>query len=178
MLMTREESNAVIDITGCSLAKICTVYKGYNGDLYDVVPYHGKLGNGWSVTKRKTCEIYVADKGMIYEKIYNGEYTIDFNRYLFPKKVNIAGVEIEPVYEIQLDTMFGDVVIRQTDSYRASVLIKNLLVIYVTNTDVKDIKRRIRRKLRNDINSGKAVLLGEADAYVAATGGDVERVFC
>lgn len=178
MLMTREQADAVISVTGCDLAKICTVYKGYNGELYDVEPYHGKLGNGWSVTKHKCCEIYVANRGMVYEKVFNGDYVIDFDSYHFPNTVNIAGVEIKPVYEIQIDTVFGDVVIRQTDNYKAPVLIKNLLIIYATNTDVKDIRRRIRRKLKSDIDSGKAVLLNESDAYVAATGGDVERVFC
>lgn len=178
MLMSREQADAVISVTGCDLAKICTVYTGYNGDSYDVQPYHGRLGQGWSVTKKKTCEIYVTNRGMVYEKVFNGDYVIDFDSYHFSNAVNIAGVEIKPVYEIQLDTVFGDVVIRQTDNYKAPVLIKNLLIIYATNKDVKDIRRRIRRKLKSDINSGKAVLLNESDAYVAATGGDVERVFC
>lgn len=176
MLMTREQADAVVGITGCDLVKVTNIYHGYNGDMYDVTPYNGRLGSGWAVTKRKCCEIYVSKNNYVYDKVFDGGYDIDFSNCNFPTFVKVAGVEIKPVYEIQLDTVFGDVLIRQTDSYRPPVLVKNLLIICATDTNVKDIRARIRRKLKSDIKNGKAKLIDEATAYAETHNGGIERV--
>lgn len=156
MLVTRENAEKIVQ--GCQLA--ATVRSnGYSGKLCDVRAYSGTHGAGYTVTSGGNTEYYVYPGAQVRESVYKGGYSVKDAVKVARDvtAVDYHGVQVTPTWELQLDTLTGDSAFHKTSDYKPITFAgRTLTVCWVGAIDEKNLRYKIRRKLREMVNAGKA----------------------
>ena len=134
----------------------------YNGSkLSNVEKYIGQYGIGFTVEKAKTIKYYVYKNNVISEEVYNGGYDI-MDAVLASrtiKTVNYCGVWVTPIWQLELDTLTGDYVLKRVEKYHPITLSGNKLIVsWHGEITRRMLKLKIRRKMKEMIDTGKAEL--------------------
>ncbi len=158
MLMSRINAERVVQ--GCQLvARVKS--NGYGGTDCDVHTYTGKHGTGYTVTSKKITEYYVYPYTAVSQKVYNGGYDVSKAVETSSQLRAIAyhGVSVKPTWKLVMDTVDGETKFVLTEDYTPITFSGHRLTVCWTGAiSEKTLRAKIRRKMREMINSGKAEL--------------------
>lgn len=160
MLLTRDEAMRVV--RDCTLAATA-VSNSYAGrELCDVREYSGHHGHGYTVTTARKTEYYVYDDTYVSAEVYAGQYSVADACMTANNAhtVRYNGVPVTPTWRLELDTVTGETSYRRTEDYAPITLAgRTLTVCWRGGITQRELRARIRRKLREYVNSGKAILV-------------------
>ena len=156
MLVTREDALRIV--ADCNLVKTSTISYSRKA-LADIQQYRGKYGGGFIIKQNNIAEVYTYKNNTINKDIYNGKYSvkdaITASRTL--KYINYNGIKVTPTWELNLDTMDGTTLYKVTENYKPIYHAgRTLTVCWYGTIDEKQLRRKIRRKLKEVIKSGQA----------------------
>lgn len=156
MLVTREEANEIVQ--DYKLVKVSKTGKCCRKDYVDI----RENGNGYIVTEDGIARYYEEQYSMISDRVYNGDYSIrdaliTANNVV---KVDYHGVKITPTWCVELNTVNGKVDYRRVEEYRPITISGNVLTLcWVGCSTNRFLRNKIRRKMKEQIHSGKAKLI-------------------
>ena len=160
MLMRKEEALRIVE--DCELKGVSTA-NGYAGkEFVDVLPYCGPHGAGYTISGARKTEYWIYKKTRVSNEVYNGQYSVhdvvEITNQV--KKIDYKGVPITPLWELQLDTLVDEHVFHRTEDYKPVTLCgRTLIMCWVGAIDEKTLRAKIRRKMREMVNSGRAELV-------------------
>lgn len=133
----------------------------YSGKDCDVHTYTGKHGTGYTVTSKKVTEYYVYPYTAVSQKVYNGGYdvskAVETSSQL--RAITYHGVSVKPTWMLVMDTVDGETKFVLTEDYTPITISGHRLTVCWTGAiSEKTLRAKIRRKMREMINSGKAEL--------------------
>ena len=134
---------------------------GYSGRDCDVHTYTGKHGTGYTVTSKGITEYYVYPYTAVSKKVYDGGYdvtkAVETSSQL--RAITYHGVSVKPTFKLTLDTVDGETKFVLTEDYTPITFSGHRLTVCWTGAiSEKTLRAKIRRKMREMVNSGKAEL--------------------
>ena len=158
MLVSRTVSDNIIKNTHCKLVSVNRDYHGYNGELCDMKVYNGVKGSGWTVTRKRNIELYIAEENIISEAVLDGNYELpEITDYYY----KVADEICENLFEIEINTVTGKAEIRYSEDYHKPTLVFDRLYVCVIGgiEDEEDFRSKLRRKMKRMLLNKKAVLV-------------------
>lgn len=164
MIVTIDEAKKITN--GLHLAASATC-NDYSGKSADIKPYFGRYGSGYTVTSGKVKKYYVHSKNVVSERVYRGGYSVA-DACMTANNVHVVkynGVSVTPCWQLELDTVTGDYVFKRTETLLPVTLAgRTLIVTWQGSMQNKVLRAKIRRKMREMINSGKAVFFNNENS--------------
>lgn len=160
MYVDRYSALKIVD--GCELVKTSSSNGHVSKKYVDLRTYIGTYGHGYTIEDNKTKYYYVFPKTEISKRIYDGEYSVKDVAMTSQncRSVRYNGVPIVPTWFLKLDTITGKYEFYRTEDYKPMVIAGRKLIYYfVGPITEKDLRLKIKRKMRDAIRSGKAVLV-------------------
>jgi len=160
MLVTKDEMEKIV--CGCDLAATAATTEYRGKELFCIRAYTGKYGAGYKVMCGGQAHYYVYPDNTINKAVYAGYYHVadacmTANNC---RQVRYAGVQVTPMWQLDLDTVSGDTVYRRVEEYKpANFAGRTLSICWRGPMNEKDLRARIRRKLRDVLKQGKAKLV-------------------
>lgn len=164
MLVDRKEAMDIV--RGCEFASSAKS-NGYSGKLCDIKPYAGKHGSGYAITQEKVTEYWVYPNNLVSEEVYNGQYSVS-DACMTANNIHYVkynGVQIVPSWQLELDTLTGESVLKRTEDSLKPIRLAGhkLTVMWRGSMQNRILRLKIRRKLKELLNNGNAVFF-RADA--------------
>lgn len=159
MLVKENEFKNIVNGKEC-VAVRCS--NGYNGKYYNIKEYYGPHGIGYLVENNGKVLYYVNTDTKISKNVYNGLYDV------FPavmnagilKKAKYKNVDITPTWELNLDTISGDIDFKRVYEYHvAAIGGTTLSICWVGQITERDLRLKIKRVLKNAVVKNKAKLV-------------------
>lgn len=130
--------------------------------FWQVLPYSGCHGDGYTITRERKTDYYVAGSTKISRSVYAGKYAVKdaINVAKTVCLVDWHGVLVLPTWELELDVIDGSTCFHRIEASKPTTLAGRWLKIcWIGEIDEKILRAKIRRKMRLALKSGKAVLI-------------------
>lgn len=159
MLVTKDEAMQIIK--GCKL-KSTKATNGYGGsDLVDLQPYAGRYGSGYTLTQERKTQYWCYPANVISKDVYNGKYSISDACMTANNlhHVRYCGVQIVPSWQLELDTITGESVLKRTEETVKSMRLSGhiLTVMWHGSVENRILRLKIRRKMKSLLRNGNAI---------------------
>lgn len=155
MLMNESEMKKIIK--GLKRVKIASTSTYGGKNFYDVRKYSGRLGVGYTVSHLGTTETYIAFENVISRKVMSGDYDVSEAVAVAEavKVIDFCGVLIAPTWELEMDTISGEVKFHRCEKLGASTISGRTLRIYwVGSISEKTLRRKIKRRIYIEYRCG------------------------
>jgi len=155
MLVRKEEAQEIVK--DCKLVKVSKSCKCMRKELVDIT----EENDGYVVVGNGVAQYYEFQESEISNEVYNGAYSIR-DALITANNVHYVdyhGVRIIPTWCIELDTISGNVTYKRVEEYKPISIGRNILrVCWVGSSTNSFLRNKIRRKMKEAVRSGKAIL--------------------